>query len=228
MPLVRHGLDHEIGHQGHDIARGEVLSRLFVVLFVEAPEQLLEHGSHRVVVEARLPVAWLRAEVNRWIRKSLDQRTKPLLLVQARYLMLELKRVQDLAHIGREAVEVFPEIAVEIGRVAQQPSQRVGRPVVEGETGGFGQNRGAVVLPAEAMLACPGVLIDHLLLGRLQQRIEPPDHCHRQDDIAIFPSDVDIPQNVVGDPPNEADNLPVLTLIHSPTSPMHYLSLAVT
>jgi hypothetical protein len=29
-----------------------VLARLFIVLFVEAPDQLLEHGAHAVVVEA--------------------------------------------------------------------------------------------------------------------------------------------------------------------------------
>ena len=41
----------ELGHQLDSIARRPVLARLFVVLLVEAPHQLLKDRAHAVVVE---------------------------------------------------------------------------------------------------------------------------------------------------------------------------------
>ncbi len=56
--------------------------------------------------------------------------------------------------------------------------------------------------------------IEHLLLGRLQHRIEPTQNAHRQDYIRIFAALEEIAQNIVGDAPNEGDDLVVGCLIH--------------
>ena len=52
---VGHRLEDEVGHELHDVARGEVFSGLLVVLLVEAADELLEDGAHRVVVESFEP-----------------------------------------------------------------------------------------------------------------------------------------------------------------------------
>ena len=45
------GLEDEVGHELHDVAWGEVLASLLVVLLVEAADELLEYRAHGVVVE---------------------------------------------------------------------------------------------------------------------------------------------------------------------------------
>ena len=54
LDLVGDGQEDQSRHQSDGVARRPVLARLFVVLLVEAPDQLLEDRAHRVVVEARV------------------------------------------------------------------------------------------------------------------------------------------------------------------------------
>jgi hypothetical protein len=42
--------------------------------------------------------------------------------------------------------------------------------------------------------------------GRLEHGVEPAQHRHRQDDVAVLAADVEVAQDVVGDAPDEADD----------------------
>jgi hypothetical protein len=83
-----------------------VLARLFVVLLVEAPHELLEHGAHAVVVEAlvlhaTVPVRHrLGAEVDVGRQQFLDQRAKRVGLGKPRNLVAEFEAVEDLLYVG--------------------------------------------------------------------------------------------------------------------------------
>jgi hypothetical protein len=129
--------DGEVGHEADDIARGEVLTGLLVVLLVEAPEQLLEDGAHGVVVDAREAVLWLwmRAEVDLGAGELLDEEAEALLAVEVLQVATDTEAIKDLAHVGREAVEVVDEVRVDIGRVVDEPLQCELRGVVEGLAG---------------------------------------------------------------------------------------------
>ena len=52
------------------------------------------------------------------------------------------------------------------------------------------------------------------LLGRLQHGIEPAQHRHRQDDVAVLAPHVEVAQHVVGDVPDEACELIELVVLH--------------
>jgi len=79
----------ESRHQSNGVARRPVLARLFVVLLVEAPDQLFENRAHRVVVETRVlhrAVAvqnGIRAEVDVRRKKPFDESAKGISLGQA-------------------------------------------------------------------------------------------------------------------------------------------------
>lgn len=52
------------------------------------------------------------------------------------------------------------------------------------------------------------------LLGRLQHRIEPPQHAHGQNDIAVLAPHEQIAEHVIRDAPDERHDLIVCSLIH--------------
>src|SRR5690606_39502251 len=95
--------------EADDVARGEVLTGLLVVLFVEAPEQLFEEGAHGVVVEAREAVLRVRAEVDLRAGEFLDEEAEALFAVEVLEVAADVEAVEDLADGGREAVEVRSE-----------------------------------------------------------------------------------------------------------------------
>ena len=46
--------------------------------------------------------------------------------------------------------------------------------------------------------------VEHVLLGRLEHRVEPAQDGHRQDHVAVFAAHVEVAKDVVGDAPDEA------------------------
>jgi hypothetical protein len=48
-----------------------------------------------------------------------------------------------------------------------------------------------------------GLHVKHGLFGRLEDRVEAAENCHRQDDVAILAADVEVPENVVRNAPDE-------------------------
>lgn len=64
LDLVGHRQEHQVRHQPHGIARRPVFAGFFVVVFVEATDEFLEHRTDRVVVEARQFANRERADVD--------------------------------------------------------------------------------------------------------------------------------------------------------------------
>ena len=94
LDLVGDRQQDQLRHQLHGVSRCPVLAGFFVGLFVEAADQLLEDGSHAMVVET------VRAQID--IRESelLDQRSERVCLRETRNLVAELKVVEDVLHVG--------------------------------------------------------------------------------------------------------------------------------
>ncbi len=59
-----------------------------------------------------------------------------------------------------------------------------------------------------------GLHVEHGLFGRLQHRVQAPQHGHRQDDVPILAADVKVPQDIVGDAPDEVRDPVQLALFH--------------
>jgi hypothetical protein len=52
------------------------------------------------------------------------------------------------------------------------------------------------------------------LFGRLEERVESTQNGHRQDHVAVLAADVEIPEDIVGDAPNEVSDPVELALFH--------------
>ena len=205
------GLDrqeHEVRHQRHRVARRPVLTRFLLVLLVEPADQLLEDRAHRVVVDAS------RREVDVGVEELVDQRTDCIGLRQRLELVAELEVVEDILDVEREAVEVVLEVGKQLLLAATglEVAQRELRGVVESLPRG-------VALLGDARLVEHFFGLKHLPLGRFEHRIHAPDDAHRQDDVRVLASLEEVAQNVVGDAPDERDDLVVGGLIHVHATP---------
>ena len=56
--------------------------------------------------------------------------------------------------------------------------------------------------------------VEHLLLGRLEHRVHAPDDAHRQDHVRVLAALEEVAQDIVGDAPDEGDDLVVGCLVH--------------
>jgi hypothetical protein len=119
LDAVGHGQEQQLGHELDHVARREVLARLFVVLFVEAADQLLEHGAHAVVVQRRQLDAAIRVlhgqrrEVDLGVEEVLDQVAQDVGIDQLLDLVAEIELGEDFLHVGRETVEVGDEVVAQ-------------------------------------------------------------------------------------------------------------------
>ncbi|EXI68515.1 MAG: hypothetical protein AW07_04380 [Candidatus Accumulibacter sp. SK-11] len=204
------GLDrpeHQVRHQTNRVARRPVLAGFFVVLLVELAHQFLENGAHRVVVDAG------RREVDVGVEELVDQRADGVGPGQRLQLVAEFEVVEDVLDVGREAVEIVLEIS-------QQPLLAAARlEVAQGET------RGVVERLAGGIAECGALCgdarrvehparVEHLLLGRFEDGVQPPDDAQRQDHVRVLATLEEIAQDVVGDAPDERDDLVVSALVH--------------
>ncbi len=155
----------------------------------------------------------VRAQVNVRGEQLLDQRTQHVGPGEARDLVAELEVLEDLLDVGREAVEVGLEVGLELllAGAGLEVTQRELRGVVERLPGGLAQRR---VLMDDLRRVERGLHVEHGLLGRLEHRVEPAQDGHRQDDVAVLAADVEIPQHVVGDAPDEVRDPVELALFH--------------
>ena len=204
---VGDGQEDELRHQGHGVARGPVLARLLVVLLVEAPDQLLEDRAHAVVVEAGVPdraVGYVhrdRAQVDVGRGQLFDQGAEGVGAGQPRYLVAELEAFEDVLDVGREPVEPIPEVVLELLGIAAGPQVAEGelRGVVEGLSGDL--PKGGVLLD-DAGLVEGGLHLQDRLLALLKHRVEPAQHGHGKDHVAVLAAHVQVAQDVVGDAPD--------------------------
>ena len=201
------GQKDQVRHQSHGVARGPVLARLLVVLLVELADQLLEDRPHRVVVDAG------RREVDVGVEELVDQRADGIGLRQRLELVAELEVVEDVLDVGREAVEVVLEVGEQLLLAAArlEVAQRELRGVVEGLARSVAEG-GALLGDARLVEHLLG--LEHLLLRRLQHRIHASDDAHRQDDVGVLAALEEVAQDVVGDAPDEGDDLVVGGLVH--------------
>ncbi len=194
-----------------------MLAGLLVVLLIEAPDQFLEDGAHRVVVEAGelfIAVAVLDrlwAEVDRRVEELYDQVPEVVCLDQSGQLLAELEFVEDFLHVGRKAVQVSPEVGLELLGAVEQPFQGEGRGVVKRLARCLAKRS---VLVADLRLVQPLLHGEDSIFRRFQEAIEPADDGHRQNHVALLAADVDIAEHIVGDAPDEVDDRAVLSVVH--------------
>ena len=56
--------------------------------------------------------------------------------------------------------------------------------------------------------------VQHVLLAPLQEGVQPPYHRHRQNHVPILAANVQIPQHVIRDAPDEVGDPAELRLVH--------------
>ncbi len=118
--MIGDGQKDQVGHELHYVAGREVLSGLFIVLFVESPDEFLEDRAHRVVVESGDSLRSVgvqnrkRPEVDRAVQKLLNEATEYVGIHKGLNLVAELELVEDLLDVRREAIEVSFEVCFEL------------------------------------------------------------------------------------------------------------------
>ena len=219
LDLVRDRQKDQIRHQFYDVARREVFARFFVILFVEAPDQLFEDHAHGVVVQsgqshrAVVKKYRIRRQIDRRRDELFDDRAQNIRVHHRRYLIAEFEFVQDFLNVRRKAVEISLEIRFELLRFGARPQvfQAELRTVAECFARDLAQRRRLIGDP------CRIELFLHLKdrgLGLLQHRVEAAYDRHRQNHVTIFAAHIDIPQAVVGDVPDEIGDGAELQMIH--------------
>jgi hypothetical protein len=213
LDLGLDGQEHEVGHEPHGIARRPVLAGLLVVVLVELADEFLEDGAHRMVVDAR------GREVDVRVEELVDQRAERVRLGERGQLVAELEVLQDVLDVGREAVEIVLEVGEQLLLAAARPeiAQRELRGVVEGLAGGVAE-RGALL--GDVRVVEHLLRVEHLRLRGLEHGIHAPDDAHRQDHIGVLAALEQVAQNVVGDSPDEGDDLVVGGLVHARVWPL--------
>ena len=117
--LVCNRNEDKIRHEFNDIPRRPVLSSFLVVVFVEAPDQLLKYCTHAMIVQGwMLENLFILILVNRiwrqvYIRgdELLDYSTKNVSIDHCGYLAAELELLQDVLDIRGEPIKISFEIS---------------------------------------------------------------------------------------------------------------------
>ena len=233
LDILGDGEEDEPGHESYGVTRRPVLAGFFVVLLVEAPHQLFEDRAHAVVVEAGMADRTVgvphrdRAEVDVGGGEFLDQRAEGVGPGQARDLIAELKIVEDVLDIGREAVEIGFEVGGQLLAAGAGAQVAQGEPggVVEGLAGGLSQGR---VLFNDAGGIESRLHVKDGLLAVFQHCVEPPQYSHRQYDVAVFAAYVEVAQDVVGDAPDVIGNPAQITVIQHKVPVRYWLHPAAS
>ena len=201
----------QFGHHLHDVARRELFTGALVVVFVEAAKQLLEDRTHSVVIEAGQEYTPLLVSHGCWrqidplVAEFLDQRVKPVMLREPAQLVSELEARDDFLDVFGKSVKVGLEVGLlclGIGSGEKLPESEggtvmkglTGRTVECGTLGGL-RDAGCV------QFRFPG---KNCGAGGFKHRVQPPEDCHRQNDVTIFGAVVDIVDHVIGYAPDEA------------------------
>ena len=193
VDLVGDRQEDQLRHERHGVARGPLLAGLLV----ETADQFFEDRAHRVAIQAGVrdrPVAAEnrgRTQVHVGREKLLDQRADDVGLGEAWDLVPKLELLQDVLDVRRETVEIRFEVGRELllAGAGHEVTQREVRGVVERLASGLTQG---LFLVDDRRRVERGLHRQHGRLARLQERVEPPQHGHRQDHIPIFAPDLEV------------------------------------
>ena len=116
LDAVPDRLEDQLDHELHGVPRCPVLTGLLVVLLVEAAYQVLEDGSHGMVVQPWESHRAVRVqcrvgtEIYLGGEEPVHDATQDVPVGEAAYLVAELELVQDVLDVGGEAVQVGVEV----------------------------------------------------------------------------------------------------------------------
>ncbi len=187
--------EEEVDHEPDDLAGREVLPGGLVALLGELADQLLEDVPHLQVGDA------VGVEVHR--RELLHDQVQDVGLVEPLDLGLEAEVVDDVAGVGREAVDVAHEVGGDVRGVGQQALEVELRGVVEALAAGLEQH--ALPEGLGAVLEAVGG-VEHGLPCGSEHLVEAAEHGEGQDDPAVLGLLV-VAAKDVGDGPDEGDLL---------------------
>ena len=220
--LAADRVEDEVGHQVDDLPRGEVLPGFLVVLFVELADQLFKDIAHAEVRQAGHQVAIrVLGVVGRQVDVGGDELfedvEQDLLVRHVPHLLLQLEAGDDLFDVVAESAEVF----LDVGQQDLLVVRRGGVKLLQGPLAGVvedvtrgGSQGGVVQFGGLHLFALEVDLRENVRFRRLQQGVEAAQDDHRQDHIAVFAADIDVAEAVVGNGPNEGDQLIVGGLVH--------------
>ncbi|OQA27234.1 MAG: hypothetical protein BWY59_01131 [Verrucomicrobia bacterium ADurb.Bin345] len=189
------GAEQQIDHEPDDFPRREMVARLLVAGLVEPPDQLLEDVTHLQVgdrVRVQIDLAELRYD-----------EVQPVRLIQLADVLLEPEVLDDFAGAGGESLDEVGEVGGDVLRVALQLLERELAGVVERLACDLVQDRLQVLHLATLHRV---VLRQHLLLRRLQDAVQPPEHGQGQHHVLVLVGPVRPPKNIRYGP-DEADFL---------------------
>ena len=211
-------MDHELD----DLARGEVLASFLVVLFVELADEFLEDVAHAEIREAgELATVGtdgvVVGKVDGRRDEFLDDAVERVGLAHLANLVAQVELRDDLGDVRAESVEVVVEVRLELGGIAEEALECEFGRVVEDLAGGFAET--VRIEESHVRLVLLEIhLGEHRVLGVLEQAVDSPEDEHGQDDVSVFSPDEDVAQAVVGDRPDEGDDLVVGRMIHGGTT----------
>jgi hypothetical protein len=189
----------ELGQEPDDLGRlvGRDLPALVAEALPESPDQLLEDGPHRRVVD---PVG---VEIHG--PEALQHLEEEPGLVQLADGVVEVEPLQHLAHVRAEAGDVVPQVRREVRRIGQELVEVVAGGVVEGEARGAAELAARILqLPLE-----PAFRLQDAGLGRGQDAVEAAEHGERQDDVLVLAA-LEGVADQIRHTPQEADDLAVV------------------
>lgn len=216
------GEDGEVGKEFDIVARGEVFSGFGdAVFFIELAQELLKERAHGVVVDAREKDVALGieegidAEIDGTVGELLEDGAQTLTRDEIFHHLLELEMLNDVLHIARKSIEIVEEGLMKgfVVGVDEKAFHGVGGKIVEGKFGNGAEHIGHFVF-FESRFAEFVVDFAHLLVGGLEQEVETAEHHEGEDDAFVVAFVEDVDKDVVGDVPNEGEELGVLRGIH--------------
>jgi hypothetical protein len=182
--------EQQVDHETDDFARGEMLSGGLVGDFSEFADELFEDQTHLAVGD----FGGMEVDLGEALGDHIEQAG----FGEAVDLGVELEALEDIAHGGREGLNVGEEVFADVVLVAHQLLHVEGRGVAEALPGFAKQER----LGVEALLFAGGVFGEDGGLGGLQNVIETAQNGEWQDDFAVFGLFV-VAAEEVGDGPDE-------------------------
>ena len=166
--------DQQVHHQVDDLARGEVLAGGGVRVLVELADQVLEHVAH--VVRGQLLQVLHRGE-------PADDLEQDLRLGHPGDLVVQVEPLDDLPDVLGEAGDVVPQVLRHLRRVRGDRREVLLRRVVERQ---LRRELQRAVLVLDALAGQRRVTVPDRLPSLRHHRVEPSQHCQRQDHLAVL------------------------------------------